>query len=77
MNWINAHVKICYLACAILSYLQYKLKLENITGRNALDQLQYVHKVELESIKDNLKWEKIITLKNEQLKILKAINCSV
>lgn len=77
MNRVSAHVKICYLAYAILSLMQNKLKDIGITANKALDQIQSVHKVELESTENNIKWSKIVTLKNEQIKILKHLNCSV
>jgi hypothetical protein len=77
MDRIQAHVKICYLAYAILAYIQYKLKPLNISACNALDQLQYVYKVSLESKVDNHKWEKTVVLRNKQIDIIKALNCSV
>jgi transposase len=77
MNRVSAHVKICYLAYAILSLMQNKLKDIGITANKALDQIQSVHKVELESTESNIKWSKTVTLKNEQIKILKHLNCSV
>jgi transposase len=77
LDHIKAHVKICYLAYAILSYIQYKLKPKGISATYALDQLQSVYKVMLESEKDNLKWEKVVTLKNEQKSLLALIGCSV
>jgi transposase len=77
MSHIKAHVKICYLAYAILTYIQYKVKPLKISAIYALEQLQSVYKVSLECEKENLKWEKIVTLKNEQKKILELLNCSV
>jgi len=77
MDRIIAHVKICYLAYALLSYLSHKLKPLNLSAVDSLDILQSVHKVELSSKKDNLKWSKTVTLKNEQSLILKKLGCSV
>ena len=74
---IKAHVKICYLAYAILSYIHYKVKPKHLSATHALEQLQAVYKVSLQSEKDNLKWDKIVTLKNEQKTILDLLECSV
>jgi len=77
MNHIKSHIKICYIAYAILSYMQYRLKPKSISAVKALEQLQAVYKIYLESIKDNFKWDKIVTLTNEQKKILELLECSV
>lgn len=77
ISHIKAHVKICYMAYAILSYIHYKVKPKNLSATYALEQLQSVYKVSLTSEKENLKWDKVITLKNEQKKILALLNCSV
>ena len=77
MTHIMAHVKICYLAYAILSYIQQKVKPKGMSATTALDKLQSVYKVTLESEKDGLKWEKVVTLKNEQKQILELLDCSV
>jgi len=37
---VKAHIKICYLAFVLLSYLQYKLKSKNISAVYALEKLQ-------------------------------------
>jgi transposase len=77
ISHIQAHVKICYLAYALLAYIQYKVKPKNLSAIHALEQLQAVYKLTLQSEKDNLKWEKVVTLKNEQKAILSLLNCSV
>lgn len=77
IDHIRAHVKICYLAYAILTYIQYKVKPKGISAIHALEQLQSVYKVSLKSEKDNIQWNKTVTLKNEQKYILKLIDCSV
>jgi transposase len=77
MSHIKAHVKICYMAYAILSYIQYKLKKTEISAVYALEQLQPVYKVDLKSDKENFKWSKIVTLNNLQKRILKLLECSV
>lgn len=77
MSHIKAHVKICYLAYAILSYIQYKVKPKQLSAVAAIEQLQSVDKVSLKSEKDNISWEKTVTLKKEQQIILDLLECSV
>jgi hypothetical protein len=61
----------------ILSYIKYKLTKTEISAVSALEQLQSVYKVELSSAKKNFKWSKVVTLNNQQKKILKLLECSV
>lgn len=77
ISHIKAHIKICYIAYAILSYIKYKLRKTEISAVSALEQLQSVYKVELSSAKENFKWSKVVTLNNQQKKILKLLECSV
>jgi len=77
ISHIKAHVKICYLAYALLAYIQYKVKPKQLCAIHALEQLQAVYKVSLIAERDNLKWDKIVTLKNEQKLILSLLDCSV
>lgn len=77
ISHIKAHVKICYLAYAILAYIQYKVRPKNLSAIHALEQLQAVYKVSLASKNDKFSWDKIVTLKNEQKIILAALDCSV
>ncbi len=76
MSHIKAHVKICYLAYALLTYIQYKLRKKNISAIDAIEKLQYAYKVELKSEKENFQWSKIVTLSKEQQTILSCLNCS-
>lgn len=77
MSHVKAHVKICYLAYALLSYIQYKVKPAQLSAPAAIEKLQSAYKVTLESKKENLKWSKTVTLKREQDRILRLIECSV
>ena len=47
ISHIQAHVKFCYLAYAILAYIQYKVRPKNLPAIHALEQLQSVYKVRL------------------------------
>ena len=77
MTHVKAHVKICYLAYALLSYIQYKVKPAQLSAPAAIEKLQSVYKVTLESKQENLKWSKTVTLKREQDRILRLLECSV
>jgi len=77
MDRVQAHVKICYLAYAILAYLQYKVKPLGMSANTALENLQYAYQVELYSEKENFTWKKTVALKKIQLQILDVLKCSV
>jgi len=77
LTHVKAHIKICYLAYAILSYMQYRLKKRNISAIYALEKLQPVYKVDLKSTKEGFNWSKIVTLTKEQKIILDLLGCSV
>lgn len=77
LDRVSAHVKICYLAYAILAYLQYKMKPLNLSANDALDALQCAYQVELVSTKEEVAWKKNITLTKNQLAILKSLDCGV
>jgi len=80
LDRISAHVKICYLSYCILSLLKYKLRKLGISPVDALEELSSAYKVYLEDKKTKFKWEKVVTLKKSQEKIIKAIDknfCSV
>ena len=70
---VEAHVKICYLAYAIFSYLNYKLKRLEISPVDALEKLKECYKIYLEDEKNDLKWEKIVSPEKIQKKILEKI----
>jgi transposase len=74
---IRAHVKICYLAYAIFSYINGKVKPLGMSATTALEQLQGIYKVDLHLKKKDVHWSKIVTLKKIQTQILNALECSV
>jgi hypothetical protein len=77
LDRVGAHVKICYLAYALLSYIQDKVKPAGMSATTALALLQSAYKVEIWNREQNLRWQKVVTLKNDQKKILKLLDCSV
>ena len=74
---VKAHVKICYLAYALLSYIGHKLRPMGVSAVDALEKLQSAYMVDFASKKDGFHWSKTVTLSNQQMNILKALNCSV
>lgn len=77
LEYVRAHVKICYLAYAILSRIQNKVKPMQLSAPSALEKLQSAYKALLEAKQEKLKWNKTVTLKREQQGILKLLECSV
>jgi len=77
MGHIKAHVKICYIAYALLSYIKHKLAPMGISATDGLEKLSPVYKVQLKSPKEGFTWSKIVTLTKKQQLILKHLGCSV
>lgn len=77
MSHVKAHVKICYMAYALLAYMKHRLSPAGISAAEALDKLSPVYKVYLKSIKEDFSWSKTVTLTKEQGTILKLLGCSV
>src|SRR3989344_2842193 len=72
-NHIEGHIKICYLAYAILSLMNYKLKKLKVSAIDALDSLKYGYKVKLFDKTNNFEWDLIVPLKPKQKDILGAL----
>ncbi len=71
---VESHIKICYLAYAILSFMNYKLRKLEISSVDALNSLKHGYKVKLRSEKDNSEWDLYVPLEPKQKKILQALN---
>jgi transposase len=71
---VEGHFKICFLAYAILSLMNFKLKKINITANKALDLLKRGYKVRLKDQKNNHEWDLIVPLEPHQKEILKKLN---
>jgi transposase len=71
---VEGHIKICYLAYAILSLMNYKLKKIKTSAIDALESLRYGYKVNLFDKKNNYEWDLIVPLKPKQKDILKALD---
>ncbi len=70
---IEGHVKVCYLAYAILSYLGYIMEDLDISASDALDALRNGYRVYLEDGKSGFKWERMITETAVQKKIMDVV----
>ncbi len=62
---------------AILAYIQAKVKPARMSVTTALELLQSAYKVEIRHEEQNLQWQKVVTLKNDQKEVLKLLECSV
>lgn len=70
---VEGHVRICYLAYALLSLMNYKLRRLDISAIEALDNLKQGYKVELFDATNKHSWNLTVELEPKQRKILKAI----
>lgn len=75
--WLNehveGHVRICYLAYAILSLMNYRLRKTGFSAIEALESLKTGYKVELRDVVNKHQWSLTVELEPKQRKILKAI----
>lgn len=74
---VEGHVKICYLAYAILSLMNYRLRKKEISAPEALESLKHGYKITLKDQTNDSTWDTIVTLEPKQKQILKALKCSV
>ena len=72
-NHITGHIKICYLAYAILALMNYKLKKINISAIEALESLRYGYRVSLRDSTSNHEWSVHVPLEPKQKEILKEL----
>jgi transposase len=70
-NHVEGHVNICYLAYAILAYMNYKLKKTNTTATDALRSLKHGYRVTLKTTKEE--WSIHVPLEPHQKQLLKAL----
>jgi len=72
-NHIEGHIKICYLAYAILSLINFKLKKLKISAIDALSSLKHGYKINLKDNSSGFEWSIHVSLEPKQQKILKAL----
>jgi len=73
-NHVEGHIKICYLAYAILSLMNFKLKKLNISAIDALSSLKHGYKINLKDNSSGFEWSIHVSLEPKQQKILKTLN---
>lgn len=73
-NHIEGHIKICYLAYAILSLMNFKLKKLEISAIDALNSLKHGYKINLKDNSSGFEWSTYVPLEPKQKKILKKLN---
>ena len=74
---VVAHVKVCYLAMALLSLLEYRCRKIKISGIDALKTMQYIYKVKLRHADTSKEWDKVVTMGKIQKDLLRVLKCSV
>jgi len=72
-NHIEGHIKICYLAYAILSLMNFKLKKLKISAIDALENLKNGYKINLKDNSSGFEWSVHVSLEPKQQNILKAL----
>ena len=70
---IEGHVKICYLAYSILSYLSYVLEKKEISGPEAIDTMRTCYRVYLEYRKTQFRWKSMVALSAVQKEIMDVV----
>lgn len=73
-NHIDSHIKICYLAYAILSLMNYKLRKIDVSATEALQSLRYGYKINLFDKSNKFEWDLYVPLEPHQKRILKKLN---
>jgi len=73
-NHIEGHIKICYLAYAILSLMNFKLKKLKISAIDALNSLKHGYKINLKDNSSGFEWSVNVFLEPKQKEILKELN---
>ncbi len=76
-NHIEGHIKICYLAYAILSLMNFKLKKLKISAVDVLNSLKHGYKINLKDNSNGFEWGIHVTLEPKQKKILKELHVVV
>ncbi len=62
---IESHIKICYLAYAILAYLDFILLRKEISGVEALERLPSGYRVHLKDKRSGFELDSLVDLKTE------------
>jgi len=71
---VKSHIFICYISYLLISLLETKIKKMDMSAITALDKLSTAYKVCLKNKKTKNSFEKVVTLSEEQEKIIKAVD---
>ncbi len=76
---IEGHVRVCYLAYAILAMLEYYLKKKKVdlSAVELLEKLRRGYKVYLHDERKDFSWQTTVLLEKKLYKILDCLKCSV
>ena len=69
LSHVYAHIKICYLAYAILSMLEYRISKTGISGSEALELLSKGYRVQLRDQESGMEWDANVELSKKQEEI--------
>lgn len=72
-NHIEGHIKICYLAYAILSLMNFKLKKLKISAVDALSSLKHGYNVNLKDNSSGFEWSIHVPLEPKQKRVLEKL----
>lgn len=70
---VEGHIRICYMAYAILSFMNYRLKEIDISAIEALNSLKMGYRVKLFDETNNFHWNLLVPLEPKQKDILKCL----
>ena len=73
VSHVEAHVKVCYVAYAILSFLQFKVSKLGVSAVEALEVLRPGYRVELKDQDSGFEWEAMVELKKIQENIRNVV----
>jgi len=74
---IEGHLRICYLAYAILSFLDYFAKKHELTAVELLDKLKRGYRVQLKDLRTGFTWQSDVLLEKRLHKVLDSLNASL
>lgn len=74
---VCGHIRICYLAYALLSLMNYRVRRTGVTAVTALEHLKTGYKIYLLDEESGFEWHTTVALSKIQRRILRACKCSV
>ncbi len=69
LSHVYGHIKVCYLAYAILTMLQHRIEGTGMSGNDALELLSHGYRVHLMDSESGLKWKAEVELSKKQEEI--------